>query len=226
MKQTQMLEQHDISINEPLYEGDRGDLTFEQRQLLVLLLKGPYLLRSERPNVWNVLLMSKEVVDTVLSNLFLELVVDDDIGVAFCRQANTGELEAPQLLRQLSLSYLDSVLLLEPRQRLLSAEVKGEKALIALETVEELLKSFDPTSKSNERLFKSHVQAILKRLQTRKILKKVGDNTHLYEICTVLKLLFNVEEIVQLTQAYKQKAKRDFENQFDAEDLSTQEEEL
>lgn len=226
MKKTQMLEQQDISIKEPLYEGDCGDLTFEQRQLLVLLLKGPYLLRSERPNVWNVLLMSKEVVDTVLSNLFLELVVDDDIGVAFCRQANTGELEAPQLLRQLSLSYLDSVLLLELRQRLLSAEVKGEKALIALETVEELLKSFDPASKNNERLFKSHVQAVLKRLQTRKILKKAGDNTHLYEICTVLKLLFNVEEIVQLTQAYKQKAKRDFENQFDTDDLSAQEEEL
>ncbi len=196
-------------ITEPLYEGDTGRLSFEQRQLLVTLLRGPYLTQSEKPHLWKTLLMSRSVIESSLADLFLALIVDEDLGVAFCRQADVGELDAPQLLRQFSLSYLDSVLLLELRQRLLSAEVKGEKAVIALETMEELLKTFDASAKNNERLFKTHVNAVIKRLTARKLLRKLGDNTHLYEICLALKLVFNVEEIVALKKAYLDKADRD-----------------
>ena len=35
-----------------LYEGDTGSLSFEQRQLMVTLLRGPYLTQAERPNLW------------------------------------------------------------------------------------------------------------------------------------------------------------------------------
>lgn len=166
-----------------LYEGDTGSLSFEQRQLMVTLLRGPYLTQAERPNLWQTLINSRSVIEASLANLFLSLIVDEELGVAFCRQADVGDLEAPQLLRQFSLSYLDSVLLLELRQRLLTAQSKGEKAVIAQETIEELLKTFDVSAKTNERQFKSHVNAVIKRLTARKLLKKLGDNTNLYEIC-------------------------------------------
>lgn len=153
------------------------------------------------------------------------MIVDEELGVAFCRQADVGDLEAPQLLRQFSLSYLDSVLLLELRQRLLTAQSKGEKAVIAQETIEELLKTFDVSAKTNERQFKSHVNAVIKRLTARKLLKKLGDNTHLYEICLALKLIFNVEEIVALKKAYQDKAEQDFQN-VEADDLLDEDEEI
>ena len=130
-----------------------------------------------------------------------------------------------QALRQFSLSYLDSVLLLELRQRLLTAQSKGEKAVIAQETIEELLKTFDVSAKTNERQFKSHVNAVIKRLTARKLLKKLGDNTHLYEICLALKLIFNVEEIVALKKAYQDKAEQDFQN-VEADDLLDEDEEI
>ena len=206
-----------------LYDGDTGNLSFEQRQLMVTLLRGPYLTQAERPNLWQTLINSRSVIEASLANLFLSLIVDEELGVAFCRQADVGDLEAPQLLRQFSLSYLDSVLLLELRQRLLTAQSKGEKAVIAQETIEELLKTFDVSAKTNERQFKSHVNAVIKRLTARKLLKKLGDNTHLYEICLALKLIFNVEEIVALKKAYQDKAEQDFQN-VEADQLDEDEE--
>lgn len=208
-----------------LYEGDTGSLSFEQRQLMVTLLRGPYLTQAERPNLWQTLINSRSVIEASLANLFLSLIVDEELGVAFCRQADVGDLEAPQLLRQFSLSYLDSVLLLELRQRLLTAQSKGEKAVIAQETIEELLKTFDVSAKTNERQFKSHVNAVIKRLTARKLLKKLGDNTNLYEICLALKLIFNVEEIVALKKAYQDKAEQDFQN-VEADDQLDEDEEI
>lgn len=208
-----------------LYDGDTGNLSFEQRQLMVTLLRGPYLTQAERPNLWQTLINSRSVIEASLANLFLSLIVDEELGVAFCRQADVGDLEAPQLLRQFSLSYLDSVLLLELRQRLLIAQSKGEKAVIAQETIEELLKTFDVSAKTNERQFKSHVNAVIKRLTARKLLKKLGDNTHLYEICLALKLIFNVEEIVALKKAYQDKAEQDFQN-VEADDQLDEDEEI
>lgn len=215
----------DGSETNALYEGDTGSLSFEQRQLMVTLLRGPYLTQAERPNLWQTLINSRSVIEASLANLFLSLIVDEELGVAFCRQANVGDLDAPQLLRQFPLSYLDSVLLLELRQRLLTAQSKGEKAIIALETIEELLRTFDISAKTNERQFKNHVNAVIKRLTGRKLLKKLGDNTHLYEICLALKLIFNVEEIDALRKAYQDKAEQDFQN-VQADDLLDEDEEV
>lgn len=193
----------------PLYEGDTGRLSFPQRQLLVYLLKGPYLLRSDRPHLWNTLVSCRQELESSLNDLFLTLVMNEDMGLAFCKQANTGELEAPQFLRQFELRFLDSVLLLEMRERLYAADVKAERALISLENMEEILKSFDPASKTNEKTFRAHVSAVIKRMLERKLLLRVSSNTNLFEISPVLKLLFNAEEIQALKLAYIEKAHRE-----------------
>lgn len=201
--------QHEAILSEPLYPGDTGRLSLQERQLLVYLLKGPYLLRSEQPNLWNALLMSQKEIKSSLNDLFLTLVMNEDMGVAFCKQADLGELEAPQFLRHFELRFTDSVLLLEMRERLYASEVKGERALISLDSIEEILKSFDPASKTNEKTFRQHVGAVVKRMLERKLLLRVSSNTNLYEISVVLKLLFNAEEIQALKQAYVEKARRE-----------------
>ena len=81
------------------------------------------------------------------------------------------------------------------------------------------------SAKTNERQFKSHVNAVIKRLTARKLLKKLGDNTNLYEICLALKLIFNVEEIVALKKAYQDKAEQDFQN-VEADDQLDEDEEI
>lgn len=200
---------NEASLSKPLYPGDTGRLSLEQRQLLVYLLKGPYLLRSERPNLWKTLFTSRKVIESSLNDLFLTLIMSEDMGVAFCKQADVGELESPQFLRQFELRFIDSVLLLEMRERLYASEVKGERSLISLESIEEILKSFDPNSKTNEKIFRQHVGAVVKRMLERRLLLRVSSNTDLFEISIVLKLLFNAEEIQALQEAYLEKARRE-----------------
>lgn len=79
------------------------------------------------------------------------------------------ELEAPRFCVNLNCSFTDSVLLLEMRERLYASEVKGERALISLDSIEEILKSFDPASKTNEKTFRQHVGAVVKRMLERKL---------------------------------------------------------
>ena len=198
---------------EPLFEGDQGTLSFEERQLLVYLLRGPYLLRSDRPHVWKTLVMARARVEEMLNNLFLTLVCDEDLGIAFCRQVNTDDLQAPQLLREFHVTFLDSALLLGMRQRLLDAEVRGEPGFIAMDSNEEILRTFDPAARTNERLFKKHLNGVMTRLQERRLLKKAGES-HMYEISPVLRLIFNAAEISALRDAYAAKARRDLETEL------------
>ncbi len=53
-----------------------------------------------------------------LSNVFLDLIVDRDLEVAYTRQADTEDLDTPKLLRNVKLTFADSILLLNLRQRL------------------------------------------------------------------------------------------------------------
>lgn len=194
-----------IQTSSPLFEGDTGTLRAEERQLLVTLLRGPYLLRSEKPNLWNTLVNSRERVVSRLNDLFLGLVMDSDQGIAFCRQADLGEMQAVPLLRRVTLRFLDSVLLLEMRDRLLDAEATAERALISADNIEEILRGFDPTSRTNEKLFKNHVNAVIARLLRRKLLIRVNDSVRLFEISMVLRLIFNAEEVAALKAAYEAK---------------------
>ena len=190
---------------EPLFEGDTGTLRVDERQLLVTLLRGPYLLRSEKPNLWNTLVNSRDRIVSRLNDLFLGLVMDSDLGIAFCRQADLGEMQAVPLLRRVTLRFLDSVLLLEMRDRLLDAEATAERALISADNIEEILRGFDPAARTNEKLFKNHVNAVIARLLRRKLLIRVNDSVRLFEISMVLRLIFNAEEVASLKAAFKAK---------------------
>ncbi len=76
-----------------------------------------------------------------LAELFLELVIDRDVQVAFTRQADTGDLEVPLLLRRAQLTFIDSILLLHLRQRLTQADSQGDRAVVSTDEIMEFLPS-------------------------------------------------------------------------------------
>ena len=65
--------------------------------------------------------------------------------------------------------------------------------------------SFDPAARTNEKLFKNHVNAVIARLLRRKLLIRVNDSVRLFEISMVLRLIFNAEEVASLKAAFKAK---------------------
>jgi hypothetical protein len=78
----------------------------------------------------------------MLSNVFLELIMDRDLEVAYTRQADTEDLDTPKLLRTIKLTFVDSILLLNLRQRLTQADSRGERAVVSEEEILDDLGAF------------------------------------------------------------------------------------
>src|SRR6185437_12230318 len=116
-----------------LFPNDTGSLPFDARRVLCQLLAGPSVDAERHALLWPVLLREETAIRARLCELFLELVLDRDLRVAFVRQADTGELETPTLLRSSPLTFIDSVLLLTLRQRLAEAESQGQRAVVEVD---------------------------------------------------------------------------------------------
>src|SRR5579859_6691010 len=92
--------------NGGLFEVDTGTLPLDARRALCQLLSGPSVDQGRHSQLWPAVLRYEAQLRAHLNDLFLELVLDRDAGVAFTRQADTGELETPVLLRSSPLTFI------------------------------------------------------------------------------------------------------------------------
>jgi hypothetical protein len=186
-----------------LYPGDAGLLPESARRALVQLLMGPSLDARRHSRLWPALLQHRELIQSRLSDLFLELIVDPDRRVAFTRQADTGELEAPILLRRSPLTFLDSALLLFLRQVLVEADTHGEPALVSRGDMEEQLRLFEPGDNTDRAGFEKRVRAAIEKAKKNSLIGAIRGSEDRFEISTTLKLLFGAEEVQALAGIYE-----------------------
>jgi hypothetical protein len=186
-----------------LYVGDVGELALDTRRVLVQLLAGPSLEARRHSHLWPVLLRDEALIRSRLAELFLDLVLDRDTEVAFTRQADTGELEVPVLLRRAPLTFIDSVLLLFLRQRLSQADVHAERAVIAADEIIDYLTTYERAANTDHAGFVKRVHASIEKIKKHSILQKIRAAEDRFEISPTLKLLFSVEEIQALIRVYR-----------------------
>jgi len=189
-----------------LFAGDAGELPLDTRRALVQLLSGPSLDGHRHTKLWPVLLRDECVIRRRLADLFLELVIDRDLQVAFTRQADTGDLEAPALLRRSRLTFVDSVLLLFLRRQLAQAEAHQGRAVVSKEDILEHLSLYEQKGNTDKAGFAKRVYASIEKIKDRSILQKIRASEDRYEVSPTLKLLFSAEEIQALTVLYKNMA--------------------
>lgn len=185
-----------------LYLGDCGTLSLPLRKLLVTLLKGPYLYREKRKEAWNLLLNNVSLVRTQLSNLLLELIIDDELGVAYIRKPELDGIDAPSLLNQYVFKFLDSVLLIEMRDRLMRAQQSGERAMMSLDEISTHLAVFESSARTDTSLFAKRMDAVVKRMKERHLLIELGTNADSFEVSPVLKTVFDAAQVDALREAY------------------------
>jgi hypothetical protein len=186
-----------------LYQDDCGELSLDARRVLVQLLAGPSLDSQRHSKLWPVLIREEAAIRSRLSELFLQLVIDRDLQVAFTRQAETGDLEVPRLLRRANLTYLDSILLLHLRQRLTQAQAHAERAVISTDEIIEFLGVYEQTGNTDRALFEKRIHASVEKIKKHSILRKIRSSDDRFEISPTLKLLFSAEEIQALTRIYR-----------------------
>ena len=185
-----------------LYQADSGKLSLDVRRVLVQLLAGPSLDGQRHSNLWPILIRDEAAIRSRLSELFLQLVIDRDLQVAFTRQAETGDLEVPRLLRRANLTFLDSILLLHLRQRLTQAEAHGDRAVVSADEIVEFLGVYEQAGNTDRALFGKRIHASIEKIKKHSILRKIRSSEDRFEISPTLKLLFSAEEIQVLTRIY------------------------
>jgi hypothetical protein len=186
----------------PIYAEDTGELPVETRRVLVQLLAGPSIDGRRHGKLWPALIRDEALVRARLSELFLELVIDRDLQVAFTRQADTGEIDAPMLLRRTQLTFLDSALLLLLRQHLTKADARGERAVVTAGEIASHLTLYERALNTDKAGFNRRATAALKKMTQQKILIKLRGTEDRYEVAPALKLLFSPETIRDLTALY------------------------
>ena len=187
--------------DQTLYQGDSGKLSLDARRVLVQLLAGPSLDGQRHSKLWPILIRDEMAIRSRLSELFLQLVIDRDLQVAFTRQAETGDLEVPRLLRA-NLTFLDSILLLHLRQRLTQAEAHGDRAVVSTDEIVEFLGVYEQSGNTDRALFEKRIHASIEKIKKHSILRKIRASEDRFEISPTLKLLFSAEEIQALTRIY------------------------
>lgn len=185
-----------------LYSGDTGVLPEDGRRVLVQLLSGPSLDGKRHSKLWPALLRHEALIRSRLAEIFLDLVLDRDLQVAFIRQAETAELDAPILLRRTTLTFLESVLMLYLRQLLTEASAQGQRAVVSETEMIEQMKLYEHSQNTDRAGFEKRIKAAINKVKDNTIISQIRGTEDRYEISPTLKLLFSAEAIAALTQRY------------------------
>ena len=187
-----------------VFPGDTGSLSFEARRVLCQLLAGPSVDAERHALLWPVLLREEAAVRARLCELFLELVLDRDLRVAFVRQVDTGELATPTLLRSSPLTFIDSVLLLTLRQRLAEAEAQGQRAVVEEAELHAQLTVYEPPQGTDRAGFTKKLAAAIEKMKKNNVLQPIRGSEGRHEVSPTLKLLFSAEDVQALGEVYRE----------------------
>jgi hypothetical protein len=187
-----------------LFEGDTGSLPLDARRALCQLLAGPSIDADRHSQLWPTLLRHEAALRSHLCELFLELVLDRETGVAFVRQADTGELDTPVLLRTSPLTFIDSVLLLHLRQQLAEADAQGHRAVVEESELVDVLSVYEKSVSTDRAGFARRVSQAITKMKDNHVLVKLPRSEQRFEVSPALKLLFSAEDVQLLTQVYRE----------------------
>jgi hypothetical protein len=196
--------QGDASLeNEARFAGDTGTLPVPARRVLVRLLQGPSLDARRHEKLWEVFKRYERDLKSRLHDIFLELVVDNEAKVAFTRQVVSDEIDVPILLRKQSLSFIESVLLLFLRQKLTHSEAQAERAVVDQLEMTEYLKAYERSDNVDISRFGRQMEGAIEKAKKLGVLLKLPAADDRFEVSVSLRLLFPVEEIRALTEAFR-----------------------
>lgn len=216
-----------------LFIGDWGSLPLDARRSLVQLLSGPCLDGKRSPLLWQALIKEERTIRSRLSELFLELVVDAELQVAFTRQVRGEGTEFPRLLRRMPLTFIESVLLLFLRQRLADASGSGERAAVSKEEMEEHLAVYERIGNTDHAGFARRCAASIVKMRRNGLLSTIRGSEDRFEVSPILGILFSADQIAALGRAYAAMAEgetvmsedeKDDEESWRVEDPSGEEE--
>lgn len=193
---------HPEDSREGFWDGDTGSLALTSRRALVQLIKGPLITYDKHPELWNAILSDTAALKSRLADIFLDLVVDEDSGIAFTRMVPAPEdLKIPQVLRTETLSHADTVVLLYLRSELALAP-PGERVIIDVADIHEAASPYRSSFSRDESGFAKRINASVNRMKTFSLLSNTETEERLV-ISPVLRSLFDPETVSTIKAEYE-----------------------
>lgn len=183
-----------------LWPGDSGTLPLNARRALLQLIRGPMVTAARHGELWAAIVSNRPLIESALANLFLTLVVSENEGIAFVRDAPAIDDRIPSAVRKQKLTFVDTILLLTLR-RLLLLEGSG-RAFVSKREVFDQLSAYRTAAALDEAGFLKKLEASWSKFVKTAILLPTEDEGR-FEVSPVLALIFNAEEIEAVQAEYQ-----------------------
>lgn len=185
-----------------LFEGDCGQLALDVRRALVIVLKKRYVSSEQDPEVWRVLTENRALLETRLNDMFLQLVVDRDYGVAYKRQAMPDAGGTfPTLLHNVAYSREQTILMVHLRGVFRSGRSDGDEAVFV--DAEELIQEvahYRPAHATNHVDAEKSAQRAVEALVRSDILLESAEPGRL-RISPIIEVLLPVARLQELAES-------------------------
>lgn len=182
-----------------LFAGDRGVLDPGVRRVLVRLLQRRFLLAASSPADWAVLLEHQPTVESRLHDLYVQLVIDHERGVAYKRQIRSDELEVPILLKDEAYSRAETLVLVHLRTVFQRESTSGESsARVDVEEIEQTVLSYFAEADGTTARRQKAVRSALGRLRQDGVIEEESEGR--YRITPVVEIVLSAERLRELVE--------------------------
>lgn len=188
-----------------LFEGDLGQLAAEVRRALVVILKKRYVSAERDPDVWRILTENRIALETRLNDMFLQVVVDRDYGLAYKRQATPdGVGTFPTLLHNAAYSREQTILMVHLRGVFRSGLSDGAEAVFvdSQELIDEVA-NYLPEGTTNKVGADRAAQRAVEALYKSDILLQTPEPGR-YRISPIIEVLLPVGRLQELAESLSQ----------------------
>jgi hypothetical protein len=184
-----------------LFEGDDGRLTFAERKALVSILKNRFISADKNDAEWRTLLHAEPLLRSRLNDLFLDLHVDRQYGVAFKRQAVPEDgSRFPTLLHDAAYTREQTILLIFLRQRFRSERAGGvEEVFVDRDELPDQVAAFRPARATDLSGDRRKAEGAVDTLLQMDILQRTADE-HRLRVSPVIEVLLPVQRLAELVE--------------------------
>lgn len=205
-----------------LFEGDTGSFELPLRQLLVRLLRGPYLDGVAEPRLWQLVLDRREDIAAYVAEIFLVLEVDANRKIALLAPVDLEAAHTTAIAPRRALKREETLLALRLRLLLERHAGSGTDAVITREAAREILLEHRAPGDTDDKKLEENTDAALTRLLNLKLIlpTELGDE---YKVSGALALALPfaaIEEIPEYIKAIERVGTDDTEEfELETEEL-------
>lgn len=157
-------------ITDPLFSGDTGSYPLPLRQLLVRLLRGPYLDGSVDAAAWQLLLDAQPTITGYFSEIFLSLSLEMDRKIAMLTPVDIEQAHTAPIAPRRALKRDETLLALRLRLLLEQHSGTGQDALISRAGMHEILTEHRSSTDRDDKRFAESCDAAIARLGSLRLL--------------------------------------------------------